>query len=127
MADVVVSVRAFGHADVEFGIGGNTELAASARCNPGIRTVEFVVAAAGHTFHDFGRTGVEGQRGGQNDAYRFFGAVSQCDAVAHTFTAKVDIGGSGHSDVGNVGGDGHGRIWKGRRRVGRSWQRSPQF
>ena len=99
VADVVVSLKTLGHADVKLGLAGYAEAAACARGDPGVGAVEFVVAATGHALHDLGRAGVEGQGGRQDHADRFFSAVRQGDAVADAFAAEIDIG---------LGGDGAG-------------------
>ncbi len=107
VADVVVGVKASRHPNLKLRIARHAKLRTCAAGDPGVCSSQLVVAASGHTFHDLGRAGVEGQGGGQDHANRLFGSVGQGDAVADTLAVKVHIGGGGDGDVGDLGG-GHG-------------------
>ena len=105
VADVVVRL---GHTDVERRIRGNAERLTRLGCHPGIRAGQPVFAGTGHTFHDFGCAGVEGQRGGKHYTHTLLGAVGQCEAMAHTLAVEVDIGFGGECNVVDFFG-GHGQ------------------
>ena len=92
MADVVVGVKALGHADLELGVAGHAECLPRAGCDPCVGAGQLVVAATGHAFHDLGCAGVKRQRGGQDHAHGFLGAIGKGDAVADAFAIEIDIG-----------------------------------
>ncbi len=110
MTDVVVRLA---HADLERRIARYAELLTGTRLDPGVGSCQLVLAAPGHTFHDFRRAGIEGQGGGQHHADRFFGAIGKSDAVADAFAVKVYVGLGGDGDVGDAGGA-HGVAQKGK-------------
>src|SRR5690606_23710974 len=63
--------------------------------------------ASGHAFHDLGRAGVEGERGGEDDADRLRRAVGELDAVADALAVEVNVGLGGDGDAVDLGGNGH--------------------
>ena len=106
VADVVISL---GDANLKAGLTGHTEFFASFGADPFMAACQFVFARTTHTLHDFGSASVECQSGGQDHAYRFFGAVCQRDVVADAFAIEVNVGLGGDGDVVDFLG-GHGEI-----------------
>ena len=96
MANVVICL---GDANFKAGLTGNAEFLSSFGTQPLGTALEFVFARSAHALHDFWHAGVEGEGRGENHAHRLFGAVSQGDVVADTFTVKVDVGLGGDGDV----------------------------
>lgn len=96
MADVVVRL---GHADVEAGIAWNTEFGSCGRRHPSVSARQFVLAAAASTFHDFSRTGIESEGGGQHHTNGFFGAIRKGELVADAFAVKENAGLGGDGNV----------------------------
>ena len=87
------------YTDIKAGVASDAELFTRDRLHPIIRSSELVITAASRAFHDFRCAGVEGEGGRQHHADRFFRAIRQRDAVAHTFAVKVNAGGGGNGDV----------------------------
>ena len=104
MADVVVRLS---HPDLKRRVARNAECVAWVAGEPGIAAGQLVLTTAGDAFHNFGRPGVEGQGGWQHHPHRFFGSIRKSDAMAYTFSVKVNAGLGGHGDMGDAGG-GHG-------------------
>src|SRR5690606_18025354 len=105
VADVMVGLAR--HFDVEAGIARHVEGFAGGVGLPVSLTLEAHAAAAGDAFHDFGRAGVESERGRQDDADGFLGAIGELDAVADALAVEVDVGLGGDGDAVDLGGDGH--------------------
>src|SRR5512139_1354057 len=90
MADVVVGLA--GHFDVEAGIARHLERLPGAVGLPLVFAGQFDAARARHRLHDLGCAGVEGERGRQDHADRFLGAVGQRNAVRNALAVEVDVG-----------------------------------
>ena len=89
MADVVESL---GHFYVERRIGGDVERLARIRGLPLGAVLQTIAAAAGHAFHDFGRSRAKSQGRWQHHANGFFLAAGGGEAVADALAVKVHIG-----------------------------------
>src|SRR5512139_1896989 len=101
MADVVV--RLARHLDVEAGIARHLERLAGTVGLPLGLAGELDAARARHRLHDLGRAGVEGERGRQDHADRFLGAVGQRDAVRHALAVEIDVGLGNHRYIVELG------------------------
>ena len=107
MADVVIRPVGRCHANLEARVAWNAELFSTGGAQPFGAAGQFVVASTADTFHGFGRTGIEGQGGGQHHTDALFAAVGQAEVVAHAAAVEVDVGLGRESDV-EKGIGGHG-------------------
>ena len=96
VADVVISLS---HPNFKTGLTWHVELLAHRRLLPFVAVFEFVLAGTAHALHDFGGAGVESKGRRENNAHRFFGAVSQGDVVANALAVKVNVGFGGDGNV----------------------------
>ncbi len=111
VADVVVGMAA--DADLEARLRRHREALPGLGRQPGAAARQQVLARTAHALHDFGRTGVKSEGGGQDHADRFFAAVGQREAVADALAVEIDVGlgldghavelGGAHGDYGGAG------------------------
>lgn len=113
MADVMH--RRYGF-DLEGRLARHIEGLAANVLRPTVSTGQFDPAVAVNQLHDFGRTGVEGECGWQDDADTFFAAIGQNQAVRDAFAIKVNIGAGLNLTVEGV--DGRGVVGRHVRQIG---------
>ena len=86
MPNVVIRLVA---GNLEAGVARYIEGLAIAVGRPFALALQLDAAGTADTFHDFRRTGIEGQAGRQDHADRLLGAVGQHHRVAHALAIKI--------------------------------------